>query len=387
MKKQVKNKNQQSYISKAKKMKPWKKPEITLIKILALLTFLVLIYTTFFSPEEDNDGTLADIANAIMEFPLSHSNLDEERIRAIEIYLWGNSSLEVMMEDAEFADLWNMALEDITMIAESGNARAQSILAGRYFFEDRGVSENYAQAMYWWRRAAEQESEEAQRNIGTMYYHGFGVPQDYIQAAYWWRKAAEQGSKEAQNMVAEMYYLGRGMSQDYEQATYWWRLAAEQGDEIAQKNLGTMYSHGRGVPQSSSQAEYWWRMAAKQGNATIQSHLGSAYALGRAVPQSYAQAEYWWRRAAEQGDAQGQFNLGSLHLHIYGFPIAETQAYWFRMAAEQGHSSAQSMLGLVYQFGWAGASQNYIQAIIWYGKAAEQGCRLAIERIESLLNR
>ena len=32
-----------------------------------------------------------------------------------------------------------------------------------------------------------------QKNLGTMYYNGQGVPQDYAQAAYWYRKAADQG--------------------------------------------------------------------------------------------------------------------------------------------------------------------------------------------------
>ncbi|MBR0097489.1 MAG: SEL1-like repeat protein, partial [Synergistaceae bacterium] len=40
---------------------------------------------------------------------------------------------------------------------------------------------------------------EAQYNLGNMYINGRGVQQDYQQALYWYRKAAEQGDAGAQN--------------------------------------------------------------------------------------------------------------------------------------------------------------------------------------------
>ena len=43
-------------------------------------------------------------------------------------------------------------------------------------------------------RKAEQGDAEAQNSIGDCYYFGNGVQQDYKQAVYWFRKAAEQGN-------------------------------------------------------------------------------------------------------------------------------------------------------------------------------------------------
>jgi TPR repeat protein len=37
----------------------------------------------------------------------------------------------------------------------------------------------------------------AQFNLGNMYNYGKGVIQDYNQAVYWYRKAAEQGNVDA----------------------------------------------------------------------------------------------------------------------------------------------------------------------------------------------
>ena len=41
--------------------------------------------------------------------------------------------------------------------------------------------------------AAEQGNAEAQVNLGVMCHTGQGVPQDYAEAVKWWRLAAEQG--------------------------------------------------------------------------------------------------------------------------------------------------------------------------------------------------
>ena len=43
------------------------------------------------------------------------------------------------------------------------------------------------------RRSAEQGYADAQFNLGLAYYRGEGVSQDYTQAVSWYRKAAEQG--------------------------------------------------------------------------------------------------------------------------------------------------------------------------------------------------
>jgi uncharacterized protein len=62
-----------------------------------------------------------------------------------------------------------------------------------------------------------------------MYANGQGVPQDYAQAMVWCLKAAEQGDADAQTLVAVMYVNGHGVPQDYTQALIWYRKAADQG--------------------------------------------------------------------------------------------------------------------------------------------------------------
>ena len=52
---------------------------------------------------------------------------------------------------------------------------------------------DYEAALEEWRPSAEQGDALAQYNLGFMYSNGEGVPQDYAEAVKWYRMAAEQG--------------------------------------------------------------------------------------------------------------------------------------------------------------------------------------------------
>jgi TPR repeat protein len=102
---------------------------------------------------------------------------------------------------------------------------------------------------------------------------GKGVPQDYAEAVAWYRKAADQGNTKAQ-CLAFMYHEGKGVPQDYTQALYWCRKAADQGYAKAQYVLGWDYYYGKEVPRDYTEAVRWYRKAADQGYAEAQSDFG-----------------------------------------------------------------------------------------------------------------
>ena len=62
-----------------------------------------------------------------------------------------------------------------------------------------------------------------------MYDKGHGVPQDYAEAVKWYRRAAEQTYAAAQALLGFKYAKGEGVPQDYIQAHMWSNLAAAQG--------------------------------------------------------------------------------------------------------------------------------------------------------------
>ncbi|MFZ4875275.1 tetratricopeptide repeat protein [Janthinobacterium sp. Mn2066] len=109
---------------------------------------------------------------------------------------------------------------------------------------------------------------DAEHLLGLMYYMGRGLPQDYKQAMFWHRKAADQGKADAQYVVGAMYYTGNSVLQDHKQAVVWFRKAAEQNHAEAQQVLGLMYRyHMGGVQQDIVIAYMLWNLAAANGSS------------------------------------------------------------------------------------------------------------------------
>jgi TPR repeat protein len=102
-----------------------------------------------------------------------------------------------------------------------------------------------------------------------MYEGGLGVPQDFAEAIRWYRKAAEQGDAGALNSLGGMYRKGVGVPQDFAKAIHWYRKAAEQGNVDAQSVLGEMYFNGQGAPRDFVQAYMWVNVAAVGGNKRV----------------------------------------------------------------------------------------------------------------------
>ena len=86
---------------------------------------------------------------------------------------------------------------DLTMaLAKQGEAYAQYNL-GVMYDNGMGVPENDAEAVKWYRKAADQGDADAQFNLGVMYDNGIGVPENSIRAYVWWSMAKTQGNTKA----------------------------------------------------------------------------------------------------------------------------------------------------------------------------------------------
>jgi TPR repeat protein len=248
--------------------------------------------------------------------------------------------------------LARVSLAQIKALANTGDARAQTLVAIAFDWGRGGEAQDFAQAMTWYRKAADQGYARAQNNIGHLYDHGQGVKQDYAQAMIWYRKAADQDNAGAQNNVGVLYDNGQGVKQDYAQAMNWHRKAADQGDAAAQYNIGVLYDNGQGVKQDYAQAMTWYRKAADQGNAFAQASIGFLYDNGHGVKQDYAQAMTWYRKAADQGNAFAQASIGFLYANGRGVQQDYAQAMtWYRKAADQGETTAQYNIGDLYANG------------------------------------
>ena len=99
---------------------------------------------------------------------------------------------------------------------------------------------DYATALKEWRPLAEQGDGifvqgdvEAQSYLGFMYHNGTGVLQDYAEAVKFYRSAAEQGNDFAQFKLGFMYEKGKGVLQNNVMAHVWYNIAAANGAEKA----------------------------------------------------------------------------------------------------------------------------------------------------------
>lgn len=162
------------------------------------------------------------------------------------------------------------------------------------------------------------------------------------EAVPWYRRAAENGQTQAQFVLGSLYRTGRGVTKDPEAAAAWYRRAAAAGDTLSQFSLGSMYLKGEGVPPDVREAVRLFRLAADKGHRGAQYNLGALYYNGELIGRDYVAAERWFTLAGAQGDAWAQYALGRLYsLPHQGVGLNRVRAHaWFTLAAQNGHEQA-----------------------------------------------
>ena len=123
----------------------------------------------------------------------------------------------------------------------------------------------YATALRRLSPLAEEGDARAQFDIGFMHAYGWGVPSNPAEAITWYRKAADQGLQIAQHFLGIAYVNGEGVRPDDAEAARWFARAAVQGFSQAQYMLGLMTMYGRGVPKDLVQGYAFIVMAGRGG--------------------------------------------------------------------------------------------------------------------------
>lgn len=107
---------------------------------------------------------------------------------------------------------------------------AADFAKGAQFERGSGVTLDYAQALTWYRKAAEAGYPPAEFAVGQMTAAGHGVPRDEKAANDWFRRAAEHGFAEAQVTLAGNLLTATGTADgkpDKIEAMKWLLLGAE----------------------------------------------------------------------------------------------------------------------------------------------------------------
>ena len=69
-----------------------------------------------------------------------------------------------------------------------------------------------------------------------MFSKGQGVTQDFKEAVKWYRLSAEHGDAYGQGNLGAMYVNGEGVTKDYAEAYKWYYIAGVNGNEWGHEN-------------------------------------------------------------------------------------------------------------------------------------------------------
>jgi len=188
--------------------------------------------------------------------------------------------------------------------ANKGNVVSQRLLAGLY---DRStVPDHAAEAVNWYRKAADAGDLPSLFRLGQLLHLGKGVPANPADATAKIKQAAEADYVPAWTVLGERYELGLGTRQNDQNAAFWYRKAAERGIQAAQAKVGDFFMRGKGVAKDEAEGVRWFKLSADGGNREGQYGLGMAYIRGRGIPKSDSLAFVWLKKAADQGHVEAQ---------------------------------------------------------------------------------
>ena len=129
----------------------------------------------------------------------------------------------------EVEDMWKIKQrekDELQQAASLGEVLAMAELGERYE-EGDGVELDIAQAIHWYRLAAEQGDEDASERAEEL--------EEHLEEIELWELAAEQGDAEAMYKLGDAYDYGMYVKHDLEQAIKWYQLAEEHGYDIGER--------------------------------------------------------------------------------------------------------------------------------------------------------
>jgi len=149
---------------------------------------------------------------------------------------------------------FDTALSIVQPLADQGNAAAEAFLAQFYLY-GRGVERDSAAAAAWTKRAAEHGDPASQVGVAGDYVLQviYGHAEARAKAIFWFRKAADQDYRWAYYGLASLYDPTQNRDQngtDAAEAVKWYRKAAEGEDDHgrAHEALLTLRDLGLGDP-------------------------------------------------------------------------------------------------------------------------------------------
>lgn len=180
----------------------------------------------------------------------------------------------------------NKALELLSKAGEENNIKAQVLLAHIYA-ENKGVTPDVKQEMYWSMKAADNGDTESQLKLANAYQDGIGVKKDKKLAFEMLRRAAANGNEDAIKQVVLSYALGNGVKKDMYNAVVW----SEKMNVNDQLAIARMFYYGDGVKKNLYLPISIWTNLSKQYVFKAINNMALLYIWGVGVKQDFSEAE------------------------------------------------------------------------------------------------
>lgn len=165
-----------------------------------------------------------------------------------------------------------MALKYYKMAADANSLEATKKVADIY-----DKDEKYAEALPYFKKAADKGDSFAAYKYGEYLCKGKGIAVDKAKAAIYLDKAVKKGIPNAVMLLGDLNYKGDGVKQNYENAMKLYKTAAIKGNPAAMWNVGIMYKNGFGVKENFVIALLWFSKAADNKMASnFQKQLNDA---------------------------------------------------------------------------------------------------------------
>jgi len=141
------------------------------------------------------------------------------------------------------------ALKCYRAAAEQGLSEAMYEMYLSYW-NGKGVAKDREEGRKWLTQAAEAGLARAQYRLGDLCELDTSTwRENLVEALYWYRRAADQDWPGAQLKLAEFYLRGTAVAQDEERALELMRAAADQDYASAVRELALLYAQGIGKPR------------------------------------------------------------------------------------------------------------------------------------------
>ncbi|ORZ18142.1 hypothetical protein BCR42DRAFT_413235 [Absidia repens] len=282
----------------------------------------------------------------------------------------------------------------LKQLSSRGHAESQYYLGNLYAsgLLSRKNKNEFDKAFPLFIQASKHHHPDAAYRAAKCYEDGLGSRKDSSKAVQFYRKAATL------NHPGAMYRMGvaevngeLGISKNARDGVKWLKRAAEAATvEYPQSIHELALLHERGIDNVvfvdlQYAVTLYGEAAAELGYAPSAFKLGECYEYGKLeCPQDPALSIHYYTIAAQQGHREACFALTAWYLvgSPNVLPQSDADAYmWAKRAADKELPKAEYAVGYFTEVG-IGINKNLDEAMVWYKKAAQNGDKRAIQRLQ-----